>query len=171
MNTLWHTSIRHVTHEYVMSHMNMSCHTWICYVTHQHVMSRMNEVCHLEDVIWTRHDLWKRHVTHECVIFQVTSGRSSLTYPPPPSSSVRRTWVHGHSGIYFGWLGYAMLNMNESLFLFSKCIYPNQSAHTPPLVPLRSDVHEWMDIQEFILGDYAITSRGVGVWSPHHWPL
>jgi len=47
----------HVTHEWVMSHMNESCHTWMSRVTHEWVVSHMNEA----------YDIWMSHVTYEWV--------------------------------------------------------------------------------------------------------
>jgi len=62
-----HVSISHITHEWViphmneschtgvMSHMNESCHIWMSHVTYEWVMSHMNESCHI----------WMSHVTYE----------------------------------------------------------------------------------------------------------
>ena len=57
MNESCHTWMSHVIHEWVVSHMNESCHTWMSHVTHEWVMSHMNESCHT----------WMSHITHELV--------------------------------------------------------------------------------------------------------
>ena len=52
-----HTRMRHVMHEWVMSHMNASCHTWMHHGTHECIMAHMNEACHT----------WMCHFTYSCV--------------------------------------------------------------------------------------------------------
>jgi len=89
MNESRHIWMRHVTYEWVTSHMNETCHIWMSHVTwewvtsecvtsreneayqmcilrwvnhtggSEWVMSRMNESCH----IWTSY-VWISHVTH-----------------------------------------------------------------------------------------------------------
>ena len=52
-----HTWMSHVTHEWVMSHMNEFCHVWMSHVTHEWVMSHMNvfwEFGVLHIFIWYR---------------------------------------------------------------------------------------------------------------------
>ena len=82
-NESCHTSMGHVTHEWVMLHMRESCNTWLSHVTHvthewivshmntwmnrvtqEGVISYVNELCH----IWMSHVTWtSHHITPEWV--------------------------------------------------------------------------------------------------------
>jgi len=53
----WVIWMRHVTYEWVMSHMTGSCHICMSHVTYEWVMSPVNESCHI----------WMSHVTYEWV--------------------------------------------------------------------------------------------------------
>ena len=97
MNETCHTWMSHVTHEWFMSHMNESCHTWMSHVTHECVMSHMNESCHT----------WMSHVTHECVMSHMNA--SCHTW----MRHVTHEWVMSH--------------MNESCHLSFVMPYPNSS--------------------------------------------
>jgi len=61
MNESYHTSMRHVTHQCVISHINASCHTSMSHVSHQWVVSHMNSSCHT----------WMSHITHEWVMSHI----------------------------------------------------------------------------------------------------
>ena len=65
-----HIWMSHVTHECVMSHMNVSCHIWTSHVTYERVMRRsLVRVCVFQWVV--------SHVTHERVMY---TWRSHETY-------------------------------------------------------------------------------------------
>ena len=49
-----HIRIRHVTYQWIVSHMNTSCHIWMRHVTHECDMSHMNASC----------DIRMSHVAH-----------------------------------------------------------------------------------------------------------
>ena len=54
--------MRHVTHEWAMSHVNGSCQLWMSHVTCKWVNSTMNKPCHTCE--WVMSHIWISHVTH-----------------------------------------------------------------------------------------------------------
>jgi len=61
MNESCHTWMSHVTHEWVMLHINKSCHTWMNHVTHEWVIDSVTYE-------WVMSHLG--HVAHERVVAQ-----------------------------------------------------------------------------------------------------
>jgi len=58
---IWHSFIRrHITYEWVTSHMNESCHIWTSHVIHEWVMIHKDESCH----IWTSQVTYERVMSH-----------------------------------------------------------------------------------------------------------
>jgi len=98
MNESCHIWMRHVTYEWVMSHMNEACHIWMNHTTY------INESCH--STCWTTwaviptlsHVTWMngscRHVTYECGM-SLMENASCHTYERVMSQYTLR-WIIVH---------------------------------------------------------------------------
>jgi len=120
-NEIWscHTWMSHVTHEWVMSHMNESCHTWMSHVTHEWVMSHMcvqlnrKLIQKLDDCLangiwvmshmtqshhtynWVTSHIWTSHVTHmnkSCHTYEWVMSHIWVSHVT--HMCVAETWLH-----------------------------------------------------------------------------
>ena len=94
MNKSCHIRMSHVTYEWVMSHTNESCHIWMSHVTYERVMSHMNE----------SHPTWTSHVTYAHLEFTCCMVVAAITTLP---MSHVIYWVMSH-------MNESSHNMNES---------------------------------------------------------
>jgi len=72
MSESCHTWMSHVTHEWVMSHMNESCHTWMSRVAHMnesHYKQMMHHGTHLNE-LWHTHEWVMSHTWMSHLIFE-----------------------------------------------------------------------------------------------------
>jgi len=86
---------RHVTCEWVMSHMNESCHIWTSHVTYERVMSHMNESCHM----WMSHVTYERvmsHMNESCHIYAVHDVRGINSAHAHAKMMPQKKWCQCH---------------------------------------------------------------------------